>query len=373
MKKRPDFIRHWRELEAPVAPPTIDEVFGFAAELADATDLNHLRVAHLRLPPGARAYPPIAMRDDEVFLFVLEGKPDLWIDGALHALDEGTGVTLNAGTGIAHSVLNNSGRDVRLFVMSEAPRQVSRAMHPVDASANAALRAVGRHWGDAPMRKRGPHDGLTDAQRGSLTPRAQRKRGKPDFAAHWKKVLGKDELNTYPGSTEKHGIDASFGKRARFSRIGVHVEVLPAGRRTSWPHAERDEEEYVFVVSGKVDCWIDGHTHPMGEGDFVGWASGTAVTHVVINNGKTDALLIVGGEANRMKNQFFYPLHPRRNAEIGTDHWADHPKKALGPHDGLPDALRKKVPAKARKKAVDANAAAAYGIQERANTKRARK
>ncbi len=88
-----------------------------------------------------------------------------------------------------------------------------------------------------------------------------------------------------------------FGRRARFSRIGVHLEVLKPGRRTSWPHAERDEEEFVYVVSGKVDAWNDGHITPMGEGDFIGWEAGTGITHVIINNSDEDAILIVGGEA----------------------------------------------------------------------------
>ncbi len=161
---------------------------------------------------------------------------------------------------------------------------------------------------------------------------------------------------------EKHGPTAYFGRRARFSRIGINLEVLPPGRRTSWPHAERDEEEFVYVVSGRLDCWTEGDTHPMAEGDFVGWASGTGIAHVVINNSDEDALLLVGSEANRQRNQFFYPLHPRRNAEIGAMLWSDHPRRKFGPHDGLPDAVRAKLPAGVRRDPIAANAAAAYGV-----------
>jgi hypothetical protein len=38
--------------------------------------------------------------------------------------------------------------------------------------------------------------------------------------------------------------------------------------------------------------------------------------------------------------------------------WQDHPKPKLGPHDGLPDALRARLPKAARKNAVTANRAA---------------
>ena len=81
---KPSFIKNWREIEAPAAPPGASEDFGFASELATATGINHFRVAHLRIPPGTRAYPPLAMDDLEIFAFVLEGTPDLWADGYLH-------------------------------------------------------------------------------------------------------------------------------------------------------------------------------------------------------------------------------------------------------------------------------------------------
>lgn len=371
MKAKPDFIVHWQTIEAPVAPPGTNETFGFASEFAQAADLAHLRAAHLRLAPGTRAYPPIALRDDEAFFFVLEGEPDLWIDGHVYALKEGDGVVLHAKTGIGHTFLNNSARDVRLFALSEAPRATSRAHHPVDPAANQNLRIAGRLWSDAPARKRGPHDGLTDALRGKPAGEGARKKGKPAFVSHWRNILGDDdETNAYPASAEHHGIDAPFGKNARFSRIGIHLEVLRAGRRTAWPHAERDEEEFVYVVDGTLDCWTNGFVHPVSDGDFIGWASGTGIAHGIINNSSKDAVILAGGEANRQKNQFFYPLHPRRNEEIGKDHWADHPKHKFGPHDGLPDALRAKVPKGVRGHAVKANAAVAYGTKAKGTKKR---
>jgi len=362
--KKPEFIAHWQSIEAPVAPPGTSETFGFASEFAQMADLAHLRAAHLRLPPGTRAYPPIALRDDEAFFFVLAGEPELWLDGFVIALKEGDGVALNARTGVGHTFLNNSGRDVRLFAMSESPRTTSRAHHPVDAAANENLKAAGRFWSDPPKRTLGPHDGLTDALRGASAPTAARKKARPSFVSHWRKILGRDdETNAYPGSAEHHGIDARFGRNARFSRIGIHLEVLKPGRRTAWPHAERDEEEFIYVVEGKLDCWTNGYTHPISDGDFVGWTAGTGITHGIINNSKDDAIILAGGEANRQKNQFFYPYHPRRNEEVGKDHWADHPKHKFGPHDGLPDALRATLPKSVWKDPVKANATAAYGMK----------
>ncbi len=349
--KRPHFVKHWTEVESPeqVRPPVMDEPFGYIAELASATGLSHLRVAHLRLPPGVRSHPPIAARDEDAFFFVLEGAPDLWADGHLYRLKEGDGICFPARTGIAHSILNNTDQDVRLFLMSEAMRYLSKFAHPVDAAAGENLQRMGKLWTDAPARRLGPHDGQTDANRGTPSPPNTRKKKRPDFVAHWRDILEKKSAS-YPGSKEQHGIDAKFGRRARFSRIGVHVELLKPGRRTSWPHAERDEEEFVYVVSGNIDAWNDGHISKMVEGDFIGWEAGTGITHVLINNSDEDAILIVGGEASRRSNQYWYPTETHYNKTIGRDFWADHPKIKLGPHDGLPDALRDERKKKKRSK-----------------------
>lgn len=348
--KRPAFVVSRSETEAPAAPPSAPEDFGFASELSAAVGLNHFRVAHLRIPPGARGYPPMAMQDDEIFAFVLEGAPDLWADGHLHRLREGEGVALNAGSGLAHALINNSGGDARIFVMTEAFQRNSRAVHPGDDAANANLDRIGMLWADAPRRKLGPNDGRPGSDAG-------RKRGKPDFVVHWRDILNRKAAR-YPGSDEDQGLSARFDNRARFSRIGIHVCLLKPGRRTSWPHAERDEDEFVYVVSGNVDAWNDGVLTPMGEGDFIGWKGGTGITHVILNNGDADAVLLVGGERSRAINQYWYPFHPRRNKEVGTGYWADHPVPKLGPHDGLPDALRARIPSRARRTALAANAAA---------------
>ncbi len=347
---RPDFIVNWRAVEAPAAPPGAHEDFGFASELSAATGINHFRAAHFRIPPGLRAYPPLAMDDLEIFAFVLEGAPDLWADGHLFRLKEGEGVSLNARTGMAHSLINNSKRDARIFVMSEAFRRNGKAVHPKDEVGNDNLKKMNMFWPDAPARKLGPNSGRPGDQAG-------RKRARPDFVVHWRDILNKKPA-LYPRSDEAQGLAARFDNRARFSRIGAHVQLLKPGRRTSWPHAERDESEYGYVVSGRIDAWNDGRITAMGEGDFIGWRNGTGVTHVLINNSDEDAVLIIGGERSRYANQYWYPFHQKFNKEIGKTYWADHPKPKLGPHDGLPDALRARVPKRLQRDPVKANEAA---------------
>ena len=148
----------------------------------------------------------------------------------------------------------------------------------------------------------------------------------------------------YPNSDEYNGYQRSIGKAAGLLKIGVNLMRLPPGERSSWPHAEEKEEEFVYVLEGEVDAWIDGFLHAMRPGDFAAFPAGTGICHCFINNSEHEVLLLVGGEAARRDSRIYYPLNPqRRNDMPWSEWWEDVPKHRLGPHDGMPDALRRRI------------------------------
>ncbi|HEX7327069.1 MAG TPA: cupin domain-containing protein [Casimicrobiaceae bacterium] len=124
--------------------------------------------------------------------------------------------------------------------------------------------------------------------------------------------------------------------------MGINIQRLPPGYRSSWPHAEEREEEFVYVLQGEVDAWVDGNIHRMRSGDLAAFPAGTGISHCFINNTETEVVLLVGGEARKPANRIFYPLNPSRRSDMdASEWWADVPKRELGPHDGLPDAVRR--------------------------------
>jgi uncharacterized cupin superfamily protein len=150
-----------------------------------------------------------------------------------------------------------------------------------------------------------------------------------------------EKAHVYPNSTEKMGPVRRLGKEAGLERIGINLQRLPPGSRSSWPHAEENEEEFVYVIDGEVDAWVDGHVHRMTSGDLAAFPAGTGISHCFINNGTREALLLVGGEAPKKGSRIVYPLNPSRRTDMQpSDWWDDAPPRELGPHDGLPDALR---------------------------------
>jgi uncharacterized cupin superfamily protein len=121
--------------------------------------------------------------------------------------------------------------------------------------------------------------------------------------------------HVYPQSSEPMGPVRSLGKEAGLVRLGINVQRLPPGTRSSWPHAEENEEEFVYVIAGQVDAWIDGHIHRMEQGDLAAFPAGTGISHCFINNTEQEVLLLVGGEAPKPGSRIFYPLNPSRRQD----------------------------------------------------------
>jgi uncharacterized cupin superfamily protein len=149
-----------------------------------------------------------------------------------------------------------------------------------------------------------------------------------------------EHSHVYPQSTESMGPVRRLGKEAGLVRLGINIQRLPPGTRSSWPHAEENEEEFVYIIQGEVDAWIDGHVFKMTSGDLAAFPAGTGISHCFINNGKQTALLLVGGEAPKPGSRILYPVNPSRRQDMPPQFWWDDaPTRELGPHDGKPDAL----------------------------------
>jgi len=156
---------------------------------------------------------------------------------------------------------------------------------------------------------------------------------RPAFIKHFSEIQKADNSH-YDDSEELLSIGSPFARAFGLKRLGIHHELLLPGRRTSYPHAESLEEEFVYVIDGNPDAWIDGHLHRLAPGDGVGFPAGTGISHTFINNTDRQVRLLVVGEATRPDSRVYYPLNPEQSYR--PDWWEDCPKRPLGPHDGKP-------------------------------------
>lgn len=166
---------------------------------------------------------------------------------------------------------------------------------------------------------------------------------RPDFIKHCEE-LRIDESFSYPGDRETFGTGAALSRKLGLKKVAINYEVLQPGDRSSWPHAHKVEEEFIFVLEGQPQIWIDGEVYDLKPGDCVGLPAGTGDAHCLINNSDHDARLIVVGEFDAVADKIFYPMHPKRNDEckVKGDFWVEHPKHEFGDHDGCSNLKRPK-------------------------------
>jgi uncharacterized cupin superfamily protein len=157
---------------------------------------------------------------------------------------------------------------------------------------------------------------------------------RPTFIAHWSE-LEEPAKAQYAGSTELFAHEASLGRKLGLTRIGIHHVRVPPGRRISYPHAESAEEEFVFVLEGHPDVWIDGHLHRLSPGDSVAFPAGTGIAHTFLNDTGDEVRLLVVGEKRKPENRRHYPLYPHLQSSDEFS-WKDVPVRELGPHNGRP-------------------------------------
>ena len=62
-----------------------------------------------------------------------------------------------------------------------------------------------------------------------------------------------EDVGRYPGSDEILSVGTHLSAPFGFKRIAARHELIPPGRRTSWPHAHSVEEELCFVLEGTPD------------------------------------------------------------------------------------------------------------------------
>lgn len=134
-----------------------------------------------------------------------------------------------------------------------------------------------------------------------------------------------------PFDTERLSLRRELGEAAGSRSMGVTVERLLPGRRSSFTHAHLREEELVYVLSGRpVLRWIAPGDEPreteLLPGDFVAFPAATGIAHTFWNRTEEEAELLVIGE-RRVDERITYP-EDRAYAKWRSEHqplrtWTD--------------------------------------------------
>ena len=114
-------------------------------------------------------------------------------------------------------------------------------------------------------------------------------------------LLRKADIQALPEERRPHPLDAalvrhtrSLGDAAGLSTIGVHLVRLTQGDTSSVLHFHHQDEEWVYVLSGRGTANIGEVQHEVSPGDFMGFVAGSQ-PHNLHNPHAEDLVYLVGG------------------------------------------------------------------------------
>ena len=77
--------------------------------------------------------------------------------------------------------------------------------------------------------------------------------------------------------------------------FGVNLTTLPPGSRSALHHSHSRQDEFVYVVSGRLTLHVGSCTHHLERGDCYGFPAGGDAHHLV-NEGTEDATVLEVGD-----------------------------------------------------------------------------
>ncbi len=327
------YVNHFTKYQDPASVDKVQEngIKVIDSDIGRKVGFSRVAVHHMVLPSGCRTSSPHAESLEEEFVFVLKGNPHLWINGYIYDLKEGHAVGFPAGTGIAHTFINNTDEDIHLLVAGEKTKPENLCSFPINPELKESC---GIWWGEAPVHSLGSHNGLP-----GLVKQSERGTDSPECLIYCPDVE-KGKVFHYPGDNEAFGTGFRITDKVGLKALGIWYECLPPGRRSAFPHAHTHEEEFVYVLKGRPTIWMDGFAKQVEEGYFAAFSSNTGISHTVINDTDEDVIYICIGEAEDFKQEkITYPLNPLRNKECARKGWLweDVPQLDIGSHRGKPN------------------------------------
>lgn len=111
----------------------------------------------------------------------------------------------------------------------------------------------------------------------------------------------------------------SLGRAVGLRRLGVTLARVPAGKESFIYHAHQNEEEWIYILSGRGMAEIGDKEYVVEPGDFMGFGL-PQQPHHLRNPFEDELVYLIGGEAGRLDVARF----PRLGKRVIRDDTAAH-------------------------------------------------
>ncbi len=101
--------------------------------------------------------------------------------------------------------------------------------------------------------------------------------------------------------------EARLGKSVGLTQFGVNLVRLDPGSISSLRHWHEGEDEFVYVLEGRLTLVDENGEHALEAGSFVGFPAGVANAHHLINRGDRPASFLAVGSRKPGEDVVHYP------------------------------------------------------------------
>ena len=124
-----------------------------------------------------------------------------------------------------------------------------------------------------------------------------------------------------------------LGDHLKLTNFGVNLTRIAPGGKSAPRHAHSRQDEFVYVLEGKVELETDAGIEALHAGQCAGFPAGTGNAHRFVNRSEADVILLVVGDRTA-GDEVSYPdidLHGRPGADgryvfarkDGTPYWSE--------------------------------------------------
>lgn len=114
-------------------------------------------------------------------------------------------------------------------------------------------------------------------------------------------LLKAADIDAMPEEERVHPLDStvvrhnrSLGDAVGLNSIGVHLVRLRPGHVSTVYHFHHQDEEWIYILSGRGMAEIGDETFEVGAGDFMGFVAGS-LPHLLRNPSGENLVYLVGG------------------------------------------------------------------------------